>query len=133
MSLKGIVLLTGVAFAVTFGIVVGTRLDAAALAVIVGVSCGVGAGLPTSLMLLATLRGRARGQERERLARQTMGWGGPTPPVVVVSPQGLGLSGVEGAPHRQLPAGEWDGGYYGPNSRREFVVIGEEGINEETF
>ncbi len=125
MSFKGIVLLTGVAFAVTFGIVVGTRLDAAALAVIVGVGCGVGAGIPTSLMLLATMRGRAREREREQLTQQRRGWGGPTPPVVVVSPQT--------APHRQLPAGGWDGSYYRPNAQREFAVIGEEEVNDGTF
>jgi len=110
-----------VAFGVALALVIGMRLDRAALAAITGVTCGVGASIPTGLLVVYLLRRRdaanerqaARGYERERAS----------PPVVVVT--------APAAP--QLPQGTaWPGGYGAPvPAQREFAVIGEEGVEDE--
>ncbi|MGD9100479.1 MAG: hypothetical protein PVF45_08360, partial [Anaerolineae bacterium] len=69
-----------VAFGVALAVVVGVRLDQAALAVVVGVVCGVGASIPTSLLIVSLMRRQDQKTwgERPRAVQ--------SPPVVVVAP-----------------------------------------------
>ena len=82
--LKVLVAAVVLAFAVTLAVVVGNRLSDDALAVLAGAVCGVGAAIPTSLLVAAVSKRRAepRGQA---VAPQ-----GAYPPVVVVTPPGMG-------------------------------------------
>ncbi len=52
MRIRRIGILLALAFVVTLGVVVGTRVSAEALAVMVGVIAGVAASLPTSLVVM---------------------------------------------------------------------------------
>jgi hypothetical protein len=111
-----------IAFGVALAVVIGVRLDQAALAVVVGVVCGVLAGIPTSVLIVSLLRRRdARSEERElRVERQRMA---QSPPVVVVA--------SPAAPQLPQPAA-WSGGYAAPlPAQRQFAVIGEEGVEDE--
>jgi hypothetical protein len=53
-----------IAFVVTLGVIVGTRMSTEAMAVVIGVVCGVAAGIPTSLLVVAVTGGRGRGHIR---------------------------------------------------------------------
>jgi hypothetical protein len=110
-----------IAFGVALALVIGIRLDRAALAVIAGVTCGVGASIPTGLLVVFLLR--RRDAARERQAARGYGREAASPPVVVVM--------APAAP--QLPQGTaWPGGYGAPvPAQREFAVIGEEGVEDE--
>lgn len=111
-----------VAFGVALAVVIGVRLDRAALAVVVGVACGVMAGIPTSLLIVLLLRRRDAANEKRKardegreIARQ--------PPVVVVAPPA--------APQLPQPTA-WPGEYATPlPAQRKFAVIGEEGTEDE--
>lgn len=106
-----------IAFGVVLAIIIGIRLEKAALAAVVGVVCGVAASIPTGLLVVMLLRRRDEKQlTRERETRQQ-------PPVVVVT--------APAAP--QLPqAAAWPSAYPAPlPAQREYSVIGEEGINDE--
>jgi hypothetical protein len=111
-----------VAFGVALAVVIGLRLNQAALAVVVGVICGVAAGIPTSLLIVWLLRWRDTQEEkrREKGTRQ----GVPQPPVVVIAPSAV----------PQLPAqATWPGDYVAPlPAQRQFSVIGEEGTEDES-
>lgn len=52
MKARWILLLSGLAFAVTLAVIVGQRLSAEAMAVMVGVVAGVAASIPTSLVVV---------------------------------------------------------------------------------
>jgi hypothetical protein len=109
------------ALGVTLAIVIGLRLDQAALTALVGTVCGVAASIPTGFLVVALLRRRDLGSER----RMTRNYGQPmnhNPPVIVVSPPA--------AP--QLPQStSWPGAYSAqPPVQREFAVIGEEGVDD---
>jgi hypothetical protein len=111
-----------VAFGVALAVIIGVRMDQAALTVIVGVACGVIASVPTGLMVVYLLRRRDTANDK-RLPR---GYGrefGHSPPVVVISPPA--------APQLPQPAA-WSGAY-APNvpAQRQFAVIGEEGVDDE--
>jgi hypothetical protein len=106
-----------IAFGVTLALVVGLRLDKAALTVVVGVACGIGASIPTGLLVVYVMRRRHTGEAERRRARGVAG----SPPVVVVAPPA--------APQLPQPAG-WSGPFAAPTPvRREFAVIGEEGVD----
>jgi len=139
--LKQTLLLSGMAFGVTLGLVIGLRLDPAALAAVVGVGCGIGASVPGTLFVLWVMRSRQHSEGR-RIDQRQRRWEGQRdsrwaqpPPTVVVVPaayaQGEALGITSGAA-RQLPAGG-DGGGGGERRGialpvpREFVVIGDEG------
>lgn len=62
-GIKQLVILLTVAFMVTLGVVVGTRLSSDAIAVLVGVIAGVAASIPCALLLMAVTR---RQQERPK-------------------------------------------------------------------
>lgn len=108
-----------VVFGGVLALVIGVRLEEAALAAIVGVACGVGASIPTSYLMVSWLRRRdTRQRERAYPAAQ--------PPVVVVTPPT--------APQLPQRAQEamWAGAYpTSPPVRREFAVIGEEEADDE--
>jgi len=106
-----------IAFGVALAVIIGVRLEKAALTVIVGVTCGVGASIPTSLLIVALLQ--RRNDRREEKKRQLMT---QPPPVVVVTPQAM--------PQAHQP-GAWPQEYTLPlPSQRQFSVIGEEETEE---
>jgi hypothetical protein len=111
---------SAIAFCVTLAVIVGVRLDQAALTVVVGVACGVGASIPTGLLVVLLLR-RREATHHERYARSLAQEQRMSPPVVVVAPS---------AP--QLPASAAWQGSYGASAatQREFAVIGEEGLED---
>jgi hypothetical protein len=115
VSLKQVVLVLGLVFAVTLAVVVGKEMSTEAMAVVVGVVCGVAAGIPTSVLLLVVLtrRDRQRTEEVERRdSRQAY------PPVVVIqggAPQGLPMG---------TQAGYWPAPMPGPTVDRQFQVVG---------
>jgi hypothetical protein len=124
---KQVVVLLALAFVVTLGVVVGTRMSSDAIAVLVGVIAGVAASIPTALLLMAVTRRReSEKEDRERQAHYTMGRAAP--PVIVVTPGG----GVQ----QQLPYGS----PYGyaepvaglqPGQRRQFRVMGYDEEDEQ--
>ena len=113
VSLRRSLLWGAIAFGVALAVVIGVRLEQAALTVVVGVTCGVGASIPTSLLIVAFLQRRNEKQEEKR--RQMMA---QSPPVVVVTPPAM--------PQARAP-GTWPEEYTLPiPSQRQFAVIGEE-------
>jgi hypothetical protein len=117
VSLRRSLLWGAIAFGVALAVVIGVRLDQAALAVVVGVSCGLGASVPAGLLIVALLR--RRGKKQEGKQRQIMG---QSPPVVVItSPT---------APQTGAP-GRWPEEYtLQAPTQRQFAVIGEEETEE---
>jgi hypothetical protein len=107
-----------VAFGVVLAIIIGIRLDQAALAVAVGVVCGVGASIPTSLLIVALLR-RRESREEQHKAKINRGRT-VQPPVVIVAPPSV--------PQLHPPA-SWSEGYV--PSQRQFSVIGEEETDDD--
>ena len=121
VSLRQSVVWGAIAFGVTLAVIIGVRLDQAALAAVVGVACGVGASIPTGMLIVLLMRRRDLTSER----RAARGYGREmvqSPPVVVVAPPA--------APRLSQPA-TWQGpsGASIP-AQREFTVIGEEGIED---
>jgi hypothetical protein len=94
-----VVALLALAFIVTLGVVVGTRMSSDAIAVLVGVIAGVAASIPCALLLMAVTR-RPEKRERERYDDQLVDdrrqndWRyseridarGAAPPIVIVTP-----------------------------------------------
>jgi hypothetical protein len=125
VSVRRHLLWGAIAFGVALALVIGIRLDQAALAVVAGVTCGVGASIPTGLLVVFLLRRRDAAASERRRARR-YGREPASPPVVVVTPssapqlpQGTAWPGAPGAYGAPLPA------------QREFAVIGEEGVEDE--
>lgn len=129
-SLRRSLTWAAIAFGVTLAIVVGLRLEQAALTVAVGLACGVGVSVLSGVLLLALLRRRQARRERTmrgdpRLLSQSL-WqvtASPTaqrPMVVVAAPRTL-----------QARAGErWlqeNAAVFSPP--RQFRVVGEEGTS----
>ena len=104
-------------FGVVLAVIIGVRLDQAALTAVVGVACGVGASIPTGLLVVWLLRRGDVVKEQRRAGMAQRGLS-QSPPVVVVAPPAL----------PQLPQStSWPGAYGAPApAQREFAVIGEE-------
>jgi hypothetical protein len=118
VSLRQSALWGAVAFGVALAVVIGVRLDQAALAVVVGVVCGVGASIPTALLIVALMRRRDGRHEVRSVGREAV----QSPPVVVVAPP---------AAPQLPPAATWSGAYPTPApAQRQFTVIGEEGTED---
>jgi len=120
LSLRQSGVLGAIAFGVALAVIIGVRLEEAALAALVGVVCGVGASIPTSLLIVAVLR-RRDGQEQRRAPRAAQP-AAPQPPVVVIAPPATA----------QLPQpASWPGAYV-PDmpAQRQFSIIGEEGTQD---
>lgn len=117
VSLRRTLMWGAIAFGIALAVVIGVRLEQAALAVVVGLVCGIGASIPTSLLIAALLNKRnERRQERNREPLPT-----PPPVVVVTTPAAL----QPGQP------GTWRDAYPLPApSQRQFSVIGEEETQE---
>jgi hypothetical protein len=117
VSLRRTLAWGAIAFGVALAVIIGVRLEKAALTVVVGVTCGVGASIPTSLLIVALLQ--RRNQKRDERTRQLAT---QPPPVIVVTPQA--------APQSRQP-GTWPEEYTLPlPSQRRFSVIGEEETEE---
>jgi hypothetical protein len=110
------------AFIVTMGVVVGTRMSSDAIAVLVGVVAGVAASIPCALLLMAVTRRRdpepAERQEdvypkHYQEARRAV------PPVIVVTPGNASAQPLPygGGYSHQLPQ---------PQPQRQFRVMGNE-------
>ena len=111
-----------IAFGVVLAIVIGVRLDQAALTAIVGVAFGIGASIPTGLLVVFLLR-RKDAAESDHRSRTRDHVYGQTPSVVVVAPPAT--------PQLPQPA-TWSGGPISTvPSTRQFAVIGEEGIDDD--
>ncbi|MBN2392821.1 MAG: hypothetical protein JXR84_18970 [Anaerolineae bacterium] len=109
--------LLGVVFTVATVVVVTQRLSQDSLALLIGLACGVAAMLPTLLLGVVVWR-------REMQRQQTSRMPAATPPVVIVTPQGLPGYGV------QQPALS-DSGFVWPWSgaqqpARTFTIVGDE-------
>ena len=117
MSLRQSAAWGAVAFGVALAVIIGVRLEQAALAVVVGVACGVGASIPASLVIVSLLRRRATREEEQRTQRREHERA-PAPPVVVIAPPQI----------PQLPQStNWPGAYGSTvPTQRHFAVIGEE-------
>jgi hypothetical protein len=127
-GLAQLIALLAVAFAVTLGVVVGTRMSSDAIAVLVGVIAGVAASIPCALLLMAVTRRQA--EERESYRGRGSGHGQgreayeprpATPPVIVVTPGSA-------APQQIAPWGATSSFVGGaqPPRQREFRVMGYE-------
>jgi hypothetical protein len=113
-----------IAFFVTLGLIVGLRLDQAALTMVVGVGCGIGASIPTGLLVVLFLR-RRDNREQIRSRRPTHYAERQPPPVVVVSPPSVPQ--LTHVPQAQ----DWARGFApGAPAQREFAVIGDEGLED---
>jgi Na+/proline symporter len=111
------VALLAVVFTVALVVVVTQRLSQDSLALLIGLTCGVAAMLPTLLLGVIIWRREMRQQQAQRMPMAT-------PPVVIVTPQGLPNYGM------QQPALS-DGGYAWPWSApqqpaRTFTIVGDE-------
>ncbi len=112
------VALIGIVFTVALVVVVTQRLSQDSLALLIGLACGVAAMLPT--LLIGIVIWRREMQQQQQTSRMPMA----TPPVVIVTPQGLPNYGM------QQPALS-DGGYAWPWSgmqqpTRTFTIVGDE-------
>ncbi len=101
-----------VAFGMALAVVIGVRLEQAALAALVGVVCGVGASIPTSLLIVTIMR-RQDQRLREQQRRNTY-QAQAQPPVVVVTPSNT--------PQLSQPM-TWP---MPAPAQRQFTVIGED-------
>jgi hypothetical protein len=112
---------TAFGFGTALGLVIGLRLDQAALAVVAGLACGVGASVPGGVLVLLLWRRRERAPE----TRGVQGYGQPArwePPLVVLAPPTARV-----LPQGQSPLEAYDGTM---PAGREFSLIGEEGYSD---
>lgn len=113
--LKQVCVVTGLILAVAMAVIIGTRMNPEAMAVVVGVVCGVVASIPTSLLLLVVVSRWEKQREADSRRAQASAF----PPVVVI--QGGGAA----------PLPSWPTVGYGASwpyvpSHREFHVVGED-------
>lgn len=111
MSVRRILALSAIAFAVALAVVVGNRMSAEAMAVVIGVVCGVVASIPMTALMLAMARRSRPVYDESRPAE-------PRPPVVVVAPGPMAASPAQVAwPTYAPPA---------VRPPREFHIVGDE-------
>jgi hypothetical protein len=118
-GLKHIVLVIGLAFAITLAVMIGKRMSSDAIAIVVGIVCGVLASLPPLGLLLVVVLRRDRKEEKARLEENRA-----MPPVIVV--QG-------GAPQALPPGmqpGYWPMAAPGMQGQRTFQVVGGDDLLE---
>jgi hypothetical protein len=131
-GMRQLIALLALAFVVTLGVVVGTRMSSDAIAVLVGVIAGVAASIPCALLLLVVTRRREPEEDAPYDgARYDEGRYRQAPPVIVVTPGG--------ASPQQLPYG-LGYGYPAPYGeahpglsagRRQFRVMGYDEEEEQ--
>ena len=128
-GIRQLIVLLALAFVVTLGVVVGTRMSSDAIAVLVGVIAGVAASIPCALLLMAVTRRR---EPQEDASYEDAPYDGAryddpryrqAPPVIVVTPGAM--------PQQQLPygspygyAGQQPGTGMHVSQRRQFRVMG---------
>ena len=133
-GIRQLVILLTVAFMVTLGVVVGTRLSSDAIAVLVGVIAGVAASIPCALLLMAVTR-RREAEYEARYPDEREPYSGryddprrAVPPVVVITPG-------QASPPQLVPwasgQANWDEGVPS-GSRRQFRVMGYDESEDET-
>ncbi len=106
------------AFGATLAVIVGVRLDQAALAAMVGVICGVGTSIPTSLLIVSLLR---RKEERQGARSRGQAINHSPPVVVIAAPAGSQL---------RQPMTWSDEHITAMPAQRQFSIIGEEETKE---
>ncbi len=111
-----VVLLLLLAFVVTLGVIVGSRMSMEAMAVVVGVVCGVAAGIPMSLLIMLALRRRER-QADEPSGTQMAARFPASPPVVVIQ-GGTPAANLAPPPYYPIHSAV-------EPARRQFRVIGD--------
>jgi hypothetical protein len=116
MTVRRIVVLLGLVFAIALAIVVARRMSAEAMAVVVGVVCGVAASIPTSILLLVVLTRRERSRETSDPQAHLRSY----PPVVVIQ------GGAPQALPPGMPAGYWPSMPAEASVQRQFHVVGGE-------
>jgi hypothetical protein len=105
-----------IAFGAALAVVIGVRLEQAALTVVVGLACGVGASIPTSLLIVALFHRNREGNTRRHRQSPEQ-----ATPMIVVTPQTTPQT-------HQIR--NWPEEYTLPvPNRRRFSIIGDE---EET-
>ena len=139
-GVKQLIVLLAVAFVVTLGVVVGTRMSSDAIAVLVGVIAGVAASIPCALLLLVVTRRQQAAEQSYPPDPYSDRHRGPhtyeqraaPPPVIVITP---GSAPQQMAPwstaswstapegFEGLPSSAYGGQ---PASRRQFRVMGYE-------
>jgi len=137
-GVKQLIVLLAVAFVVTLGVVVGTRMSSDAIAVLVGVIAGVAASIPCALLLLVVTRRQQNAAQTPRPTPYSDRYPDDppyaqraAPPVIVVTP---GSAPQQIAPWNTASWGATvEGtafpayGYGGqPQSQRQFRVMGYE-------
>jgi hypothetical protein len=140
-GVKQLVVLLAVAFVVTLGVVVGTRMSSDAIAVLVGVIAGVAASIPCALLLLVVTRRQQNAAQASRPAPYSDRYPDDpayaqraAPPVIVITPGST--------PQQVSPwgTGSWSTASWGatvegtatpaygyggqPQSQRQFRVMG---------
>jgi hypothetical protein len=120
---KRLLALLALAFVVTLGVVIGTRLNSEAIAVLMGVGAGVAASIPTALLIMAVTRRRDddEGEYVEPYDEPRRA----VPPVIVVTPGASAqpqLPYQASYPYQQMPT---------PGQRRQFRVMGYDEEEEE--
>jgi hypothetical protein len=111
-----------IAFGIALAIIVGLRLDNAALTAIVGMACGLGAAIPTSVLVISAVRRRDT-QKYTRASHNRWERATPSPPIVVLTPPGSSTQ----MNNRDLVSLNYPPG--GP-IRRRFSVIGENEVED---
>jgi hypothetical protein len=110
-----------IAFGVVLAVVIGVRLDEAALAVIAGVSCGVAASIPTGYLVVFLLRRRDVADDTRTPRSYGRDMARSTPVVVIASPAAAQLP----------PPATWPAAHAAlAPAKREFAVIGEEAADD---
>jgi hypothetical protein len=109
--------LMGAIFAIALAVIVTQRLSHDSLALLIGLTCGVLAMLPTlALGILVWRRDEVRRHERDQPPRQSSY--PTTPPVIVVTPQGLPGYGQQPALSHTEPQSPW------AQPERVFKIVG---------
>jgi len=109
--MKKMAILAVAAFGISLAVIVGTRMNTEAMAVLIGVVCGVAAGVPASILIALVTNRRAQSREYPMAQRDY-------PPVVIVQPN------QPSPAYTQLP---YLSSAYAPSMPREFRVVGQEG------
>jgi hypothetical protein len=112
------IVLLGVVFAISAGVIVTQRLSQDTLALLIGLSCGVAAMLPTVGVFVLWMR--REDQRRKEIHAQTPTQGQPQ--VIVVAPQALpGYNpGYPNTNQMAFPA-QWQP----VEPKREFTIVGD--------
>jgi hypothetical protein len=110
--------LLGALFAVAMAVIVTQRLSRDSLALLIGLSCGVMAMVPTLALGFLVWRRETARHPPEPESRPAHP---PSPPVIVVTPQGLPNYGDRS---KALPAAPWQ--WATPQNQREFTIVGGE-------